>query len=673
MNKRKQKVEYTSDEIFFAYLKDVCPVCDSTSIFELGETNSGGKTMAYNMGCRDCNCNYTIGFCRNPMHIDSEMTFYTLDIETSPTKPTDAPYALEPYRLPKGECFITSIAIHSRWRKAQWDYTQPVEGAIEILKSLDGREVYAHRASFDVSFLIASFGAELIRPFRWRDSVILNKWLINGQKAEAIHASYSLAECVRRAKLDDPELMEFLDIKKASVKAGEDFDYWLKRGRMDAKFTWLLVEKLLTYMTPEMTRGFIVVSNTIFPISQGYIKGIDIDVAKLAEYEAKTVARQKAILMELGIVGSVLTSAKQLGELLYGTWGLDVVERTPGGKPSTSAEAMLRLHQRYSSNDKLSLIMEYRKLATMMSKYVAGLHRAMDYNGEDKIYCCPNILSTITGRMTYSTKFFKKDCYQTSIALHQLPRKEKAIKQCMIAPAGYKVLYFDASAQEGRVMSMVASEQTMMEGYNNGLDLHSVLTETIFGTPYETIVKANKLGEGTVYEQRQAGKLTGLSSFYRIGAKALASKFFSTYGYDISIQTAQSYLSAFKKTYPGVVQYWSDAIKMAKSAGYAEAYGGFRFRINEWGWQGESSAINHKIQAGGAMLIYATIAIISKKYPMVILACQVHDSLTYFVPEDFNGDELIDYISNYNYGQLLGFDQTVQMKYEGFESNSFSH
>jgi DNA polymerase I len=597
---------------------------------------------------------------------------YALDIETAPVTPTDFPYALEPYRVLTNQSKITSVAVYGEDIQIQLHENMPDfhDKLFQLLNRLNGKIVYCHNAIFDVSYLIATTDKEICRPINWADTAILNKWVINGDVASDKNLSYSLKECVRRAKLDDPDVEEFLELKSQKVIAGEDEDYWLKRGMMDARLTYKLAVKLNGYLKTNHS-GLTAVYKSIFPLSVGYVMGINVDMDLLMDYKQECIDAQKSILEELGIDGKVITSTKQLADLLFVQWGLEPVMYTPKGAPSTNAESLLRLQQT-SKDPRFALLMKYKTLATMASKYINGIGRSTSYIGSNKIHGVPRLLSTITGRMTYSSQMLRKDAYQVSIAMHQLPRRDKHIKRCMVAPPGYKILYMDASAQESRVMAIVANEETMIDAFNHNKDLHSLLTEEIFGTSYEEIVEANKIGSGKVYEQRQAGKLTGLSSFYRIGAKSLSGKFFSTYEYDISIGTALSYLKSFKAKYPGIVRYWDSAIYFAQQNGYAEAWGGFRYRISKLDWKGESSAINHPIQAGGSIMTYTTIAIISKRFPELILVAQVHDSLAYYMPDGYNAKEVIDYVSNFNYGRLLGFDQTIPLKWDGGIGDNFS-
>jgi DNA polymerase I-like protein with 3'-5' exonuclease and polymerase domains len=594
-----------------------------------------------------------------------------LDIETRPTEKTDLPYALEPYRVLTGESAISSVAtFNSEHQAYQLVYGRETTSDLsDLLEKHKGRIVYCHNAIFDVGFMYAElrkeyghrYASDLMATIRWRDTAILYKYLINGQEATSRNISYSLKACIQRTIKDHPHLEDFLDMKENAPKPGENAEYWLWRGQLDAEMTLLLAEYLESKLTDDMKPGYLAACSAIWPLAEGWVQGIDIDTEAVTEYQIKALARQKEITNKLGIPGTSLTSTKQLGHLLFNTMGYEPIMRTPKGAPSCNAESMLRLHQKHSEDERLGLIMEYRKINTMVSKYVDGFLKASQYLGVNKMHASPRILSTITGRMTYNSQLFKK--FQVAIAQHQIPRKDKGIKRCMVPPKGYKVLYMDVSAQEGRFMAMMGPEPTMIRAYNEGMDLHSDLTEEIFGTPYSRIVQANKTGEPKeIVEQRQAGKLTGLSSFYRIGADALARKFFSTYEYDIDRNTAYSYLKSFKRKYPGVVRYWDTAIAQAKQKGYAVAIGGWRYRIKKFDWKGESSAINHPIQGSGAIQTYATIGVIKRKWPTCILVAQVHDAVIYFVPEDIaleTAKDIKSTMDRFDYGSILGFEQTV--------------
>lgn len=589
-----------------------------------------------------------------------------LDIETDQYTYTE-PYALQPFRVAQKKSRITCITVVNGESRTFED----LDEFRQYLPRLHGEEVYCHNTLFDVSFLIATFGYEAVKHIRWRDTMLLYKYLVNGQKIDK-DFSFSLYNCVKRVVKEHPDLDEFLNMKKQDVVVGIDKEYWLRRNVLDTTFTSILAEMLLLHLSNSSKPGYLCVCGSILPLARGYVHGILVD--KDAHHKAKQyyMDKQNEILKELNLDASVLTSHKQLGNLLFNEWGIEPVAFTPKGQPSVNAESMLRLFQT-NSDSRLKKISEHNKCATMLSKYINGIENSISHIGDNRLHAQPWILSTITGRMTYSSKIKE---YQVSIALHQLPRKDKLVKKCLIAPKGYKIFYLDFSSQEARIMADICEDKNMLDAFNSGKDIHAILTEDIFGTPYDDIVKANKDGSPEeIVEQRQAGKLTVLSSFYRIGAQSLANKFFATYEYDITVQTAQSYLKAFKSTFNGIPKYWDKAIALAKYHKYAIAYGGFKYGIDKLDWKGESSAINHPIQGGAAMLTYAAISIICRKWPDLILVSQVHDSLACYIPEEGAegvAREIISYMSNYDYGKLLGFNQKVKFILEGGIGDNFA-
>ena len=545
-----------------------------------------------------------------------------LDLETAPLKPTDLPYALEPWRLHQNKAEITIASI-----RGEVNCTRKGTQLRDDLEKLKDKYVIAHNALFDAAWLIEEYGYNLVNNIKWLDSSLLSKWISNSGE----RISHSLINSCNRHISDHPRIEEFNDIKFQKVKPGEDYEYWLERNKLDTEMT-LALFKTMWKKTPEsMKRGFLIEQRTIAPIARGWVKGIPFDSKHVSALHKKMESKKQAICKDLGVTSALLSSPKQKKELLFDKWGCEPIEYTPKGSPSTSAEVLQRLHQQ-SNDPRFDDLMGAVKLNTIQSKYTNGFMKAKAYTLEDTIYGSPRIFGTYTGRMTYSSKTLKK--YQVSIALHQIPRKAKTIKHAMKAPEGYGILAIDANSQELRWMGIQSMDEALIENYSKGLDLHSTMTASIYGRPYDEVVQGNMNGVHDIVEERQSGKLVNLSCQYRIGAPALARKFFSTYQKDIDRSTAYRYLSMHKKQYPGVINYWDEAIRKARLEGYAETVSGRRYNIDKFDWQGESSAINFPIQGSGAEHTYATIGLVNKLFPEMVLALQLHDGLYYYCPVD---------------------------------------
>jgi len=292
--------------------------------------------------------------------------------------------------------------------------------------------------------------------------------------------------------------------------------------------------------------------------------------------------------------------------------------------------------------------MEAKKAITVRNKYIQGFMKAKDYLGTNTMHSPPRLFNSYTGRMTYTSKMMKK--YQVGIALHQLPRKDKDVKRAMVAPPGYKFFYADYSAQEMRLMAQASEDRAMLDAFHNGMDLHSLTTENIYGTPYDSIIEGKETDE-EIIDQRNCGKLTNLSSQYRIGAKSLQTKFFEQYDKIVNLRESTHYLNSYKKTYPGIPRYWDKAIGMARRNGFSHSLMDRRFYIHKLDWSGESSSINQPIQGSGADLTVIAIGEVHERFPSNIFQITVHDSLCWLMPEDDDPLIMKEFLNSIDYSK----------------------
>ena len=602
-----------------------------------------------------------------------------LDVETEPTVKTDNPYALEPWRVKQGKarisCLTTVGVINATIINKNLRYGLP-----ELLEALAGTYVICHNSIFDVAWMLATLQQEMseeeaytiINKIKWLDTLLLSKWLSNHNGK--IRVSHSLINVCNRYIPDHPRIKEFNDVKSQKVTAGEDFDYWLERNKLDTEMTLAVLKVMWKLLPKAQQRGYLIEQRCIAPIAKGWVKGIPFDDKFAAELHKKLEIHKIRLCKEINVSVGCLTSPKQKQKLIFTDWGISPMKRTPTGAPSTAHDVLVRIHQK-TQDIRFDKLMAAIKIATIQSKYTKGFARTLVYVGEPVLYGQPKLFGTYTGRMTYANKTTKKQEHQTSIALHQVPRKAKAIKHCMKIPEGYSLLAIDANSQELRWVAEKSRDDKLLQGYMAGLDLHSDMTSAIYGRPYEEVVDGNKRDVKEIVEERQSGKLLNLSCQYRIGAPSLAEKFFTDYEKDIDIPTARRYLSMYKRQYPGVVSYWSDAINLAKSKGYAETISGRRCRIEKFDWVGESSAINFPIQGSGSDHTEATIAYLNSKYPFMTMVLQLHDGLYYFCPTDQViriADEIQEDTNNGLYARIFNKDLPIEFPFDaGYSHESF--
>jgi DNA polymerase I-like protein with 3'-5' exonuclease and polymerase domains len=598
------------------------------------------------------------------------MKFYALDIETAPIGdniPDKQAYALEPWSFGKRST-ITSVSIGDG---SQVKTITDLSRIPNVLASLKGQTVFAANAVFDVAYLCAAFGYEAIKDINWMDVQVLGKLLENGDDHRL--DSYSLANCAMKFAKDWEHLNEFIVMKSEEHKAGENADYWLQRGSWDTEVTWIIAKNLIDALPAPQIKAFKWMSKCIAPLARGLVQGIEVDYSLIDELDKSIKARLKEYLSELGVEASTIASPKKLAALLFTDWGLKpegASEKT--GAPSTS-EDNLKLIQFKSNDSRLDILMKYKKLQTIQSKYVKGFKSCKEYLGSNTIHGFPRVFAAVTSRMSYSSKLLSK--FQTSIALHQLPNSKdaKLIKKSLICPEGYGMIAFDFSAQELRVAALVTGDPVMTKAFKERLDLHSLLCSSMFGYAYDEVVEANANDTPEhIVKHRKAAKLLNLSCLYRIGHDSLARKFFTSYNERITEGTAKEYLNAYKSNYTGIPRYWVTEVANTRDRGYGETIGGgVRYYTRATDWKKESSCINHKIQGSSAVQTYFVIAKIAEKFPDLIVIVQVHDSLVFYCPIDAleeTAKELDRYMNEeIDYSEIWGiempFRMTVETKY----------
>lgn len=613
---------------------------------------------------------------------------FALDIETAPITLTNNPYALEPFRYHQGLAHITSIAV-----SGSDNYLKQITNMEELPSLLDflkGKEVFCHFALFDITWMLAVCGNfSLIENIKWRDTALLTKWLLNSQTTEygvSEHHnspgkfSFSLVHLCEFFLKDHPKLKEFINMKnkKQDYDSGQDKQYWLERGYFDAIMTRELALVLRKKLPSDQHRGFLIEQNILSYVARSWLQGIPFNKEYFDNLIPKIEESQNKLLQQLELSSSLITSSKQLSDYLFNYLKIIPINKTKKGQGSTAAGDLKLLALNYATSGigpHLKRILQYKKLATLKSKYVNGFQQVYDYVGEAKCYSAPRIFGTYTGRFTYSSKTLKKGNFKTSIALHQIPRKGP-VKKGLIAFPNRALALNDAAQQELRLVGQCSQDRHLISGFNSGIDMHSFMSAFIAGEAYEGFCNRLANEESDAINFRYAGKLLNLSCQYRIGATSLKRKFFETYDIIITDQQARMYLNFYKRRYPGVVQYWEDIVTKARNDGYAETLGGRRFGITEWGskkWVSESSAINTPIQGSAADHKEATLWLVSKQFPEISFMLDIHDELVFDIPNDKDlCKEIIDFTNKINYSELWNKELNLKLPFDSLMGYNFA-
>jgi DNA polymerase I-like protein with 3'-5' exonuclease and polymerase domains len=591
---------------------------------------------------------------------------FSLDLETS-SKSGDLSdgYALEPWRARQGLAFISSIAVLGEDGSFIQIERPDTKQLIQVLESLAGKEVIAFNGLFDIAWLIASIEPNklaripaCVRNIRWRCTMLLGKWVINGRKAEDMRFSYSLINMCMSFLKNEPGLDEFIKIKQG-ITLDATSPYWLERGKLDVIWT-IRLHKLLWSRLPEAChRGYIIEQRALCQLANSWLIGMYVDKDALNAAESELEAKVAAGCAELGLSRETIGSPQQLGAVIFNKWGFSPVSHTSTGQASTKADDIIVLA--YSSGDtRLRKLLEVRQALTLLSKYIKVAHDALERTGDGYLYGVPRLFGTSSGRLTYSSETLGQ--WKVSIAQHQIPRKDKIIRRYLCPPPGSQIFETDAAAQESRIMGIWSRDSEIIRVFKDGINFHTNMASHIYGRAYEELQRSVKAEDSAAVEQRQMGKLTNLSCNFRIGGAKLAKKALTEYDTYMTETEGRMLTKTFRNLYPGVPKYWDAIINFAKESGYSYTLSQRRWKVpaemlnsGSEAWKVEGTVISHPIQGTGADMFLAAIS----QVPEARMQTSLHDGIFWLVDDQEEANYIFEKMQQTPYEQLWGLSEPL--------------
>jgi DNA polymerase I-like protein with 3'-5' exonuclease and polymerase domains len=542
----------------------------------------------------------------------------------------------------------------------------------ELLRQQQGRPTSGWNLLFDVAWLIADGHYEAVNRVPWFDAMLLWKWYENGVLKERI-PRWSLVDGAKRWLKDWPGLAAFVDMKAAEPAPGTQDKYWETRGKMDAYATAMIAKKIWDNLSEKKRRGASIEMRCLVPVARSWVMGVPMNLEKIKDAAPHIADEMKELEQKLQVSGKVISSPKQLGDLLFKHWGLEPIAGmvTPTGTASTDKKHLTYLAE---SDDRVLQLLRYRELSVRMSKFMVSPQKAADYLGSHVVHPSPALFSTYTGRMTYKSK--TKSKYQTGVALHQWQRN-KEVRSLIGAPPGYRLAEFDASGQEDRLMALISEDTMLLKIFTDDMDIHCYTAASITGQGYDALMGMKRSGDDWLMGpkgMRQAGKVTNHSNKYRIGKAAMRITAKVQYGLDITLEESARWQRGFKRSFPRVPLYWDAAAKGAKRLGYAETLAGRTFLTPESFFQGkdkwptESSSINFPIQGSGADMKELAIATMHEKFPEALFAIDMHDGLFFYVPIGTPMEMLYEMqreLDNLDYTREWGYTPSIPLTWDG--------
>ena len=310
-----------------------------------------------------------------------------------------------------------------------------------------------------------------------------------------------------------------------------------------------------------------------------------------------------------------LNSPKQLGEMLFDKMGLPAPKKTQRGY-STSAEVLENLA---AEHEVCAKILEYRKYQKLESTYIDSLLNLQDAAG--RIHSRFDQVATATGRISSAEPNLQNIPVRTELG--------RQIRRAFIARPGCVLVDADYSQIELRVLAHMSGDETMIEAFREGQDIHARTAAEVYGVPLEQVT----------HEMRSASKAVNFGIVYGISDFTLAKNI------SVSRKEAKEFIERYFERYPGVKRYMDAAVAEGREKGYVTTLMGRRRYLPELASAnfnlrsfGERCAMNSPIQGTAADIIKLAMIRVAdalrKGGYKARLILQVHDELIVEAPED---------------------------------------
>jgi len=311
-----------------------------------------------------------------------------------------------------------------------------------------------------------------------------------------------------------------------------------------------------------------------------------------------------------------LASPKQLCDILFERLKLKVVKKTPSGSPSVDEEVLEKLAEDHPI---CKTLLEHRGLSKLKSTYTDKLSKMINAK-TGRVHTNYAQAVAVTGRLSSNDPNLQNIPVRTA--------EGRRIREAFVAPPGSVIVSADYSQIELRIMAHLSGDQSLLDAFAAGEDVHRHTASEVFDTPKDQVSS----------EQRRYAKVINFGLIYGMSAFGLAQNL------SIERSAAQSYMDKYFARYPKVAAYMERTRNEARESGYVETVFGRRLWLpdirssNAQRRQGaERQAINAPMQGTAADLIkLAMIAVqawIEEEKLATKLIMQVHDELVLEVPE----------------------------------------
>jgi DNA polymerase-1 len=402
--------------------------------------------------------------------------------------------------------------------------------------------------------------------------------------------------------------MRDVDVEKVVRYAGEDAD-----------ITWQLSEifkpALEKVGAEDLYRN---IEAPLIPIlAEMEVAGVKLDREALDEIAVdlkQEIEQTEKKIFELAGHEFNVGSPKQLGVVLFDEMKIvDKPKKTKSGQYSTSEDVLSKIED---AHEIVPLVLDYRSTTKLLSTYVEALPELV-HPETGRIHTTFNQAVAATGRLS-----------STAPNLQNIPirtERGRLIRKAFTSRGeDYVFMAADYSQIELRIVAALSGDESMIEAFNAGKDIHAATAAKVYDVALEDVTR----------EMRSRAKMVNFGIIYGISAFGLADRL------NIKRTEASEIIENYFEKYPKIKKYMDESIDKARENGYVTTVMGRRRYLPDINSRNrtvrgfaERNAINAPIQGSAADIIKKAMIDIGnemqKKDYQSKMVLQVHDELVF--------------------------------------------
>jgi DNA polymerase-1 len=400
-------------------------------------------------------------------------------------------------------------------------------------------------------------------------------------------------------------------LDKATEYSAEDADVTLR--------LWLMLKPRL--VAERLTNVYETLERPMVPVlARMEARGVKVDrqiLSRMSGEFAQKLAGLEAEIYEHAGERFNIGSPKQLGDILFGKFGLPGGTKTRTGAWSTGASVLEDLAG--EGNQLCARILDWRQLSKLKSTYTDLLPEFI-HPETGRVHTSYSLGATTTGRLSSSDPNLQNIPVRTE--------EGRRIRTAFIAEQGMKLISADYSQIELRLLAHTADIPALRDAFAAGRDIHAMTASEMFGVPVA----------GMPAEVRRRAKAINFGIIYGISAFGLSNQL------GIPREDASAYIKRYFERFPGIRDYMEAMRRQVRSEGHVSTLFGRKIHFPQVNSKNaaerafvDRAAINAPLQGSAADIIRRAMIRVEDALAREGLAArmllQVHDELIFEAPE----------------------------------------